>query len=205
MAYFLVFLGVHLASSAWISQILLNRELVILFLLYQRPVVVWCHLSLSMEMNQGVEGLQGLEVTTLFGRSRRRRQLLGGLGRRAERQQRGQVCAPRHGCLLDLAVCEGDHVIRRWEAEIDMVANQNDGASLEELAAEALVDEELGSMRIDSTQDVVEVDCLGARIDASCKVDTRLLATRQVDAVLANFGPVAVDEDFQVGFEGALA
>ncbi len=66
---------------------------------------------------------------------------------------------------------------------------------------DGVVEERLADMRIDGRERVVEADNVSVVVEGTGNVDSLLLATTEVDTLLANLGEIAGWQDGKIGFE----
>ena len=82
--------------------------------------------------------------------------------------------------------------------------DQDDRATLEEVALEAFVNYPAGGVDIQRGQNVVEKQDLRLRVDRTSKRDARFLAAAQRQTLLAHLGLIASFEQSEVALERTL-
>jgi len=89
---------------------------------------------------------------------------------------------------LDLAVLERDDVVSDRLGHADVVRDEQDGPITDERRREEFLDDPLGRVDIERTEDIVKQQDLSVRVDGAGERDPRLLATTESEALLCKGG-----------------
>lgn len=112
----------------------------------------------------------------------------------------------RWGTLAEDATvrAEGDHEVRNRCCQRNVVSDKEHSSPPDKLSFETFVHDPYGRVYVERSQDIVEQDRGGTRIDGAGERNASLLAAAEREALLANLGSVPSVEEADIPLETTL-